>query len=309
MIYRDGRKDADKVQDAVDDESLSNCLQVVLKLFKAECTAQDVPAARAHGLMLRRIFESGRCDIPSIIQALFDDVDLAVKCTHRTFLDVTGWCAKQLDPIFNDMARNIELPKVDDVDVHHCVTYPPLRELFLCNLVIIRTMQNGRHHHTRWTAQELQDTAFSYFACASLMHGGQLNNLYLDLVESKVMETAKDGARYTQAALAIAMQFYMRRVHGPFTMNGVDIKDASQELMKQLRWCFATVLDSSTDAEMMAFADAHLWIAYVGALEEVRRERDRARGVLLPSIWFRYQLRGLAERLKVRTWADIRHVG
>ncbi len=81
----------------------------------------------------------------------------------------------------------------------------------------------------------------------------------------------------------------------------------SAELMRQLLRCTAMIFDTCADAELTRFADAHLWVAYVGAMEEVRRARRVPASQALET-WFREMLRTQCKRLNVWTWPQMRAI-
>ena len=290
-----------------EDEALSRYTLVLYGLFTSECIDENVQAARAHVNLLRQIFESGKFDIQLVIQTLYDDVDLAMKYSHRTFFDVDHWCADTIAPFFAEVARMLPLPNVEEHNVHASITYLPLRELWVRNQVTIETITHGRRWHIQWTELGLQEMAFGYFAVSGLLGSGQLNNMYVDISENKVMTELSDGERYAQAALVIGMLYTMRRVRGECYMGGVDLRDCSGALMRQLRKSFRLAIDRSTPAELNRFAEAHLWVTYVGALEEIGRE-SHAQKATFVDMWFKERLRLQAMRLEVRCWQRMKEI-
>ena len=145
--------------------------------------------------------------------------------------------------------------------------------------------------------------AFAYIAATGFIDLGQLNNMYLDLIEGAVFTEASVAERYLQAALVIALEYLARRVGHECIINGVDIRDASTELMTQLRFAAEFTWEASTPEELFEFQDAHLWVLYVGALDEQRKMR-MGRDVVV--LWFGPRQKSQALQTGVKTWSQMR---
>jgi hypothetical protein len=134
----------------------------------------------------------------------------------------------------------------------------------------VRSITEGSFRAQRLASQPMQDLVFAYLTANGFMDHGQLNNMYHDLVEGKILEDISSAQRFTLAGMIAALQYTARRVGHDCIINGVDVRDASPKLMEQLGSCIRLSLDMSGARELREFSDANLWMASVGALEEQR---------------------------------------
>ncbi len=296
------------------DENIAHFLLPLYGLFNGECIDGNIDAAYEHGKILKLIFESGTFTIQLLIQVPYIDVDFAVKDGHRTFLDVEGWCQKVLDGLVQKFIREAQPPTPNDDDLHPCVAYEPLRQLWLGRLSVVRCISEGTYMVQRCASQSIQDLVFAYFSARGFMDHGRLNNMYHDLVEAKVLDERSEAERLTLAGMIAALQYIARRTGHDCVINGVDIRDASGQLMAQLEDCMRISIAKSNTQELQDFAEAYLWMAFVGTLETERRRegnvkafqqiRDRA----FSGVWFASRLRKQADVLGIRSWPAMRKI-
>lgn len=293
------------------DAILSECFHTICGIFNSECLADDVPAARIHGAVLCRILESGHYDCQAVIQMVFDDVDLAVRHNHRTFLNMEGWCTATISPYLTQLAQKLLLPPIQESSLHPAVTYPPLRSIWLWYRQMFEIMKGGPYWNAQWAQHNLQDTAYIYFTVTSMTNHGRLHNMYLDLREGKLMQYASSGETLTQAALVLMLIYVAGRIGVEVVINNIDIRDASEKLMSRLWECLEVVsMVSSKEGQVVHFADAYLWLAYIGALEEVRRTQRRDHGEHSPTMVTRFRelLSTLCEQRGIQTWMQMKKV-
>ena len=230
-------------------------------------------------------------------------------------LDVEVWCPKVFAGLFLQFERlaAAHFPTAKDEDLHPNVTYEPLRRLWLGRMALVQSINEGAFQAKRIASQQLQDLVFAHFTASGFMDTGQLNNMYYDLVEAKILEDKSAAERYALAGMIAAMQYLARRFGHDCIINGVDIRDASPMLMLQLESCVRLSLSTSDSRELHEFADAHLWMAYVGAMEEERkRARKKAWSFkgkeIPPRVWFTPRFQNQAQLMGVHTWSEVQAI-
>jgi hypothetical protein len=296
-------------------DDVSQFLLPLYGLFNGECVDGNVKAAFEHSKIIRQIFESGVYTIQILLQVLYNDVDLAVKCGHRTYLDVDGWCPKVLAGLsqkFSQLAA-ARLSAPQEEDLHPQVSYQPLRRLWLARMAVVQSIKRGAFQAQQVGDQQLQDLVFAYFTASGFTDHGQLNNMYHDLFEAKILQDKSAAERYTLAGMIATLQYLARRVGHDCIINGVDVRDASPKLMAQMKSCIQLSLSSSDPPASHEFADAQLWMAYVGALEEERRRAQmKARGrecnMLIRRGWFTTRFQDQAQLMGIRLWSEVQTI-
>jgi hypothetical protein len=58
-------------------------------------------------------------------------------------------------------------------------------------------------------------------------------------------------------------------------INGVNIRDLSQQLMFQLKLDILAALDACSPKELLQLYESHLWVIYLGAYHETRNKDVR----------------------------------
>ena len=97
-------------------------------------------------------------------------------------------------------------------------------------------------------------------------------------------------------------------------MKGVDLRDASQPIMLQLRTHLKLAIKHSTPAELNHYREAFLWMLFAGAQHEVRCRNSRNQfeddgtSTWSASTWFSMMLAKQAKDLGVTKWPDARKV-
>ena len=149
---------------------------------------------------------------------------------------------------------------------------------------------------------------YAYSASCSLVNLGLLINTYTELIDDGGLHTVNMtvGQRYTQACLVLACMFVIRSIGHTAMVMGKDIRDRSPVIMLHLSRCWSRVL-CCTAVEKLRYREAHLWILYMGALYEKRRElsgetRSGRRGS------FQELLSGFARSISVTTWTQMKEI-
>ena len=222
--------------------------------------------------MLRDVFARGNFTPGLLVQTLYYDIDLAAKCSHRTFLDVDDWCPRVLSPMVSEVRKSIPVFR-DHQEVHPNIMYPRLREIWARRKTIAKFVYQNPFPAQPWADRSLGDMAWFYIAATGFVDLGQLNNMYLDLSSGLVFIEATVAQRHLQAAHAVALEYLCRRIGSECFINGVDVRDASETLIRKLRHSYEIVLRQSTTRDLIDLADSCLWILYVGALCEQRKAK------------------------------------
>lgn len=130
-----------------------------------------------------------------------------------------------------------------------------------------------------WVADECAvsgpgDHFYIYTASRNMVSYGRLLNLYRDLVDEKEVEGVSTlGQRYTQATLTLAY-LLLEQVLTAVHVNAVNVRDATKTLTDQMLTSFVTAHSLCTPQERRKYAEAHLWVLFVGAMYEFRRVRQ-----------------------------------
>lgn len=283
------------------EESLTTVLPHLYGLFRTECINNNVTGAAYHARMLRTIFEKGFFTPQLLIQTLYNDVDLALKHTHKTFLDVDDWCPKVVAGTLTTIRNALPIFKDPDQDFHPSISYPKLLRLWRQRYLFAVTIYERPFPAQRWSQRSLGDMAFIYMSITSFLEHGQLINLYVDLTNGEVLPQADPAERHLQAALIMALLYVARRNAHESIVGGVDIRDAAPQIMRQLKSSSITAWYACSCAQLTEYEAAFLWIFYVGTIEEKRRELSGRE----TSGWFATQLWTQAQTMGVENWSQM----
>ena len=283
------------------EESKTTVLPGLYGIFRTECINQNVPAAACHAKVLRSMFERGYFTLQLLIQTLYNDVELAVKKMHRTFLDVDVWCPKVLANTLTTIEEYIPLFQMTPRHFHPTITYPGLLALWPRRHFFAVGAYENPFPARKWQERSIGDMAFVYIGLRNSMEHGQLINMCFDLLEGRVFQEAGASERYVQAALVIALLYMARRNARECFIGGIDIRDASDELMCQLSHSITLAWTDSSPGDMKRFEDAFLWMLYVGTVHEQKRQ-ETGRAV---AVWFEPRLRYQARLMAVSTWSQM----
>jgi hypothetical protein len=104
---------------------------------------------------------------------------------------------------------------------------------------------------------------------------GLLVNVFNDLIDEggEYARTMTDGQRYTQASLALGALFVTRCIGHNAMVMGTDIRDRCPQIMLHMWVCWSQIASCSA-LEKLQYGEAHLWVLYLGALYEKRREME-----------------------------------
>lgn len=245
----------------------------VYRFFRAACIEGDIEAVEAHGRMLRSLLESGTgFTYQILIQALLSDGDFATKHTRRCIFDVSprSWCYRTLENLWKVTDQFYLIRATTEFDIHENVISQDAREMFAHARNMLEMSNFKQFPAVKWTERSAGDMAFAGLTSRSLYAHARMNEHYLDLIEHKIMEWATPGVRWTQAAIVIALHYLKRRTCGEAVINGVNVRDASPALITQLNLAIEMIFSYCSNKELETYAAAHIWVLYVGAMEELR---------------------------------------
>jgi hypothetical protein len=289
----------------LDEQSRSALLPALLGLFRTECINSNVAAAAQHGRVIRLLFEKGHFTIQLLIQALCMDVDLAAKKIHRTFFDVDDWVVKVTSPTLTAIENILPSLKVIPLTLHPSIMLPLLHELWQMEHFIAVSSYVEAFPSQYWPERSAGDMAFIYLAIHAFIDCGRLINLYMDLKSGQDYDFLSQAQRRLQAALTIGLLYGSRRVGHECAIGGVDVRDASDGLMRELRYSLELMWEEpTTDVELEPTlrAEAIIWLLYQGSVFEQRKVESE----LYPDLWFIPRLRQWALKHGVMSWTRMR---
>lgn len=150
----------------------------------------------------------------------------------------------------------------------------------------------------------------------SYVNLGRLLNLYISLREREtsaylIEGPVSAGRRYTQACLALALLYVLRLIGHEFVLNGVDVRDVSDPIMREMHMMLHRALAYSNEDDRRLYGRAQLWIVFMGSLYEQRkmlRGKNVASGLPYTGPRFTEALKRQAKRLDVKSWEQMQAI-
>jgi hypothetical protein len=312
---KDGRKTMP------DDLVTASILPHLVYLFAADCQGDNIDAAAIHARLLTYAFEQGHWTMHWLMMTLLHDIDFANRHGQRLFIDVDHWCPKALGPTMARMQQ--ALPPFRDragfENPDPGITYPPYKAIWH------RRVSKEAYPGQVLESPLLGNMAYTYSAMTGFIELGQLHNMALDLMEGRVFTTDEAGRRIdheercSQAALAIVLAYFGRRLGHECVINGVDVWDAERAWRRRLRTAVEGAWPAHAEQDLRK--NVRLWVLYVGAMDEqvVRYWKNGMQVHSCDSLndaclhdtegtWFLRQLRSLALLMKVTSWEKMQAV-
>jgi hypothetical protein len=289
--------------------SRRNVLYHVSFLHRVSLHVGDQTSTRVYGTMLNDlVMESmldGSITFQTVMHAAVDDADASTKFMCRTSIDFT-WLGQTCSSAWSIIEPMLPPVSQDVFDgLHETVHSDLLRQLF----VVSRHMNayaESPVSSSAWAAMTPQrPLVYTWFAMKGVWAIGTGMNLFLDLTKHVQPDLdVTSGQRLTQAALALALVFQSRSMGHGTKINGIATRDYSASIMSHLRPVMMEVFRSCTEQELREYADAHLWILFMGAFWE-----QRSKGTLREEPdWFQEQLVENALLSKKAAWAKLEPV-
>ena len=276
--------------DATSECQAENLRQHILSLLHAHALEGDVTGSRTHAIALRELVDPETVGVFTMSTLLHISVSAAMISGQRTISEIDDWCLIPLMRFLTDF-RDINWGLCEELDIHHNVTLPVLRKVF-----------ERRWHSLTQIWPPRCDTTFLFGSIATNVDFCLLHNLYYDLIECKIMSESSVCERTTQAALAIALLYLHRRLHGDITIAGTDRSDISQIHMAYLQHSLTLAFESSNGNDRILFREAWLWALYVGALCEHHRGRESQKQMFQPTLAL------LARSVKITSWSEMQNI-
>ena len=280
--------------DATCEFQTENLRQHILGLLHAHALEGDVAGSRTHAIALRELFDPELLvGVHTMATLLHISVSAAMLSGQRTISEIDDWCLTPLMRFLIDF-REINWGSCEELDIHHNVTLPVLRQIF-----------ERRWHSLAHTWPPRSASTFLYSSIATNVDFCLLHNLYHDLIECKVMSESSVCERTTQAVLAVALLYLHRRLHGDITIAGQDRSDISQIHMAYLQHSLTLAFKFSNRNDRVLFREGWLWALYVGALCEHHHHRGREEP---KKKTFEPALILLARSVKITSWSEMQNI-
>ncbi|EXJ76608.1 uncharacterized protein A1O5_01116 [Cladophialophora psammophila CBS 110553] len=275
-------------------------LQQVFWHFYAEASARNLDAALIHGRMLRKLMHEDPEAVTPHFFMLAMFVDIHLSSTHRgkpifeyeTFgpnIYQAMWTG--VDPYVYLLVGKETIPDATDAAVtstllDFSVSTEPLRSLFIRRrqaIALEKLIAQAENPGTNTTA------IFFWVASHAYIDEGFFTNFYCDKVKGTSITLSEalsepnaasilqgpglacqsECSRLTEAAMAMAA-LYLMRVLGLFDMwiNGQNFYDPAASRETLLYDALNAAFRVGSPQELEAYANAHLWCLFVGAIAE-----------------------------------------
>ena len=267
--------------------------QVFWHLY-AEFFAGNMIAAQVHGKMLRQSCETAEEGVITdhfLDSVIYVDSHMAARYLVRPVLDVNAWVPKVFESAWQPIDSNIvDMTNENGEHLHPTIAQPMLRQIFIRTKQAIILLQRVDEAKSRGIDPE---TIYYWLNSHAYVDSGRLIDRYLKVVEV-VMASPNDeieasrqsseslGTLHTETALCLAALFAIRNIGQEVRINGVDVVDASATIMKHLKEAVEQALAHCTTEEKHSYRAAHLWCAYMGALNEQRLSLCHDREIVPP---------------------------
>ena len=269
----------------MDVDSHRGLLWQVFWHFYAEFFSGNMIAAQVHGKMLRQWCETAEEGVITdhfLDSVMFVDSHMAAKYMTRPVLDVELWVPTVFAPTWQKIDCNIsEITGEDGDGLHCCIDGLPLRPIFTRTrqaLILLHRQEEAQAHGIDFGTIYYWLNSHSYVDC------GILIDTYLRFVEEAMTKSPSEpdddpssnphdslGVIHTQTALCLSALYAIRDIGQGVRINGMDVVDASSTMTKHLKQALTQARLHCTPTELSHYRSAHLWCAFIGALDEQRK--------------------------------------
>lgn len=283
----------------------------VISLFRAACKEGDIPAAKIHAGIVRRLVD--RVEISDKhIQTLFmtcmnNDGELALARMHHTFFDFQNWVTKQIGRFWDEAeVAKPPVPK-EDKALHSSIQLDVTRQpaIRLRHNLSIRSLKVNLNN-----PEDLDRTyaVYTNFTIYAQLDTGILLNIYLDLIGENGYDHLRGGVRLIEAAIALSTLHVLRRGIFEATVYGCDHRSSHHVLLiNHLEETMRRLMNEATEAELDQYCEALLWIAFYGARFECR-VNQQIKGLTPPRTWFTKLFVRQARALELTDWFQAREI-
>lgn len=294
----------------VDSSRALTLARQIYGFFQLACIEDDTKAVEVHGSVLRKLFEEHTGYTEALlIRTLSCDIEFSLRNAQRSQLDVSpdGWCCLTFEPMWRMAANDWHRTSALERDIHENVFTQHLRDLIARARDPVDVMLRGfKHLHCDDDSTWVR--AFAAAMPRELIDCAQLNTLYLDLVQGRIMKSRSVGFRYTQAAITVAVQLLKRKLGVDASRGGVDHWNVYSTLLLQLQNSVSTALTCCTEIEAEIFSEAHLWVLFVGTLFEIANFWDVKTLENATSFSFSQRLAQQAQATGITQWTSMRKI-
>lgn len=283
----------------------------IISLFRAACKEGDIPAAKIHAGIVRRLVD--RVEVrDKHIQTLFmtcmnNDGELALARMHHTFFDFQNWVTKQIRRFWDE--AEVTKPPVPEEDkaLHKSIQLDATRRpaIRLRHNLSIRSLKVNLNN-----PEDLDRTyaVYTNFSIYAQLDTGILLNIYLDLITDQGYDHLKGGVRLIEASIALLTLHVLRRGIFEATVYGCDHRSSHHIiLINHLEGTMRRLMNEATEAELDQYCEALLWIAFYGARFEWR-VNQKIKGLTPPRTWFAKLFVRQAQALELSDWFHARDI-
>ena len=288
----------------------------VNNLWAAETIDGNLTGARAHGKMLRFLFEQqaskGKVDIKFLLYVIYTDCQMSARFLIPPAFDVDNWLPQVLAPVTRMAAAAAAAslaPLSEDVNrLDTSIDDPELREIFI-------SRRESMEHFVSSASQEREvehsQIILAWIVFRAVIAQGKMINYYLkrteDLSSPNVTEQMKDQL-YAQMYLALAAIYIARLWSFNNAVLGTPMFDANPNIAQRLRETLEESDRLPGGPTFHQYNRARLWAFYVGAFGEQqdfhleRTKEDPCKQ------WFNIKLAEQAYITDVTTWKQARDI-
>jgi hypothetical protein len=276
-------------------------------LFRADCILGNIMAAVKHGKALQCLLRDSNIVMDHIFISYLvgSDTEIAAKTMQRTVLDIDYWIPSLFIthwPIWESLLPEIPSDYIEAVDP--IIDTEPLLSLFRRNRRLLAIAEHPRY---RVKSPASAEALVLYTWTRGVVDMGHFVNHYIDLAAhlEAPNNTESLGEINSQACISLAALCMMRWIAHTATISGVDLRDASGTITLHLQQRMESVQLLSTPEELKRYENAHLWILFVGALYQQKKNKSYGESV---NSWFHGRLVSNARAKGITTWSHLRQI-
>ncbi len=271
-------------------------------LFNAETLARNLPAATMHGTFLASLFTQqwtqGRLDYRLLMYEVYNDCQLTSMFLCHPVIDVDSWLPLVFDSIWTTAVEEIPLLETGSLDP--AIDSQPLQFWFRSRREQLQIY--GMKGADGKLFLDVPVVMTWFLSKAYIFHGHMVNH-YLrhekQLLRDGLRQEVKDYL-YAQQYMALAAVYLTRGPNFNFnpTVLNIPMFDASI-IPRTIRVLLERSEMHSRRPSWRRYANARLWVFYVGALVEQAGGSSR---LVSDGPWFTTHLIELAAKMGVMSW-------
>ncbi len=236
----------------------------VKALLREAAMNGDLQGADIHAKMLmwlveklprQEVFET---DVLRI--ALWSDAIPALLQLRRPVIEYQHWMPRLVSRIWTLMESTLPDNKHSNDKLLYCISSQPLRDAIIHAHRALETQQACEECRLGFT-----ERIFQWMITKSEYHICNMLNLYFDLKNSKGVTDLTEGARHTEAAVALALlHMYQKSFSNITRADGVDMHETAGVIGPPLRAELRDALSCCSPSEQGSYRDIHSWLLAIG---------------------------------------------